>query len=72
MNSSNFVENLYTTILVSGDSVISACKQAYSSIDLANHNGGHPRLGAVDLIPIHPLSADTTLEHCGQAAKGKT
>ena len=39
-------------------------------IDLNTHEGGHPRLGAVDLIPIHPMSPDVTLADCGTVAKG--
>ena len=27
------------------------------------------RLGAVDLIPLHPLSEDISLEECGDIAK---
>lgn len=51
-----------------GKSIVSACKKAFDEIDLSEHVGGHPRLGAVDLIPIHPLSADVTLEECGKIA----
>lgn len=50
-------------------SVISACQEAFHSIDLSKHVGGHPRMGAVDLIPIHPISAQASLEECGQAAR---
>ncbi|XP_064630726.1 glutamate formimidoyltransferase-like isoform X2 [Lineus longissimus] len=50
-------------------SVHDACVKAYSLIDLSRHDGGHPRLGAVDLVPLHPISADVTLEECGQVAK---
>ena len=51
-------------------SVYNACVQAYHDVDLSQQEGGHPRLGAVDLVPIYPLSADVTLEECGKVAKG--
>lgn len=31
--------------------------------------GGHPRLGAVDLIPIHPLTPELSVSDCGQIAR---
>ena len=37
-------------------------------INIAEHEGGHPRKGAVDLIPIHPLNEETYLEDCGKVA----
>ncbi|XP_076031022.1 uncharacterized protein LOC143019213 [Oratosquilla oratoria] len=51
-----------------GSSVGAACEKAYDLIDLRNHEGGHPRLGAVDLIPLHPISMDTSLERLGDIA----
>ena len=47
-----------------------ACKTAYNLIDLRNHEGIHPRLGSVDLVPLHPISQDTSLEDLGIIAKG--
>ena len=32
------------------------------------HQGGHPRKGIVDLIPIHPISKQTSLEDCAWVA----
>jgi len=52
-----------------GASVVSLCQTACDLIDLTQHSGGHPRLGAVDLVPVHPLSVDTTLEECGELAR---
>ena len=57
-------------IFIVGQSVVDACCTAYKMIDLNEHEGGHPRLGAVDLIPIHPMSPDVTLADCGIIAKG--
>ena len=34
------------------DAVVAACEAAASMIDLRRHEGGHPRLGAVDLVSI--------------------
>ena len=47
-----------------------ACKKAYELIDLNQHEGGHPRLGSVDLVPIHPISPSISLKECGLIAKG--
>ena len=47
-----------------------ACVTAYDLIDLQQHAGGHPRLGSVDLVPIHPLSIDVSLDECGTIARG--
>eukprot|EP00795_Rhopilema_esculentum_P009299 gene9299-16997_t len=52
-----------------GNCIFQACKQAFKAIDLTRHEGGHPRLGAVDLIPIHPLSKTVSLEDCGCVAR---
>ena len=53
-----------------GESIVSACTAAFSCIDLRDHEGGHPRLGAVDLIPIHPISPSVSLHDCANIAKG--
>lgn len=39
------------------------CKLASSLIDLNNHKGEHPRMGATDVIPFVPLK-DVTMEEC--------
>ena len=49
-------------------SIVNASKEALNSIDLSKHEGGHPRKGAIDLIPIHPLNESTSLEECGELA----
>jgi len=48
--------------------VIGASKEAFAQINMLNHQGGHPRLGSVDLIPIHPITEETSLEDCGAVA----
>ncbi|XP_038064562.1 glutamate formimidoyltransferase-like [Patiria miniata] len=52
------------------DSVYNACREAYGRIDLGDQHGVHPRLGAVDLLPIYPLSEDVSVGECGVIAKG--
>jgi glutamate formiminotransferase / 5-formyltetrahydrofolate cyclo-ligase len=43
--------------------------QALADIDMEQHSGEHPRIGAVDVIPFVPL-ADTTLDDCVSLARG--
>lgn len=50
------------------ESVLRACQVAYKEIDLEKHEGGHPRLGSVDLVPIHTISPEVSLAECGQIA----
>jgi glutamate formiminotransferase/formiminotetrahydrofolate cyclodeaminase len=40
-----------------------AIKTAAELIDLNNHHGEHPRIGATDVVPFVPLS-DATMEEC--------
>lgn len=42
-------------------------KTAFSFIDMRNHKGSHPRIGAVDVFPIVPLNNSTYIE-CDQLA----
>ena len=50
-------------------SVYNACAVAYQNIDLCQHlDPKHPRLGVVDLIPIHPISPSTSIEECSHVA----
>ncbi len=41
-------------------SIFAAAKEAVELIDLNTHQGGHPRVGAVDVIPLVPI-ADATM-----------
>jgi glutamate formiminotransferase / formiminotetrahydrofolate cyclodeaminase len=45
-----------------------AVKTAAELIDLNNHTGEHPRIGATDVVPFVPLS-DATMEECVAIAK---
>ena len=51
-----------------GISIVQACTKAFGTVDLKNQEGGHPRLGSVGLIPIHPLSSSVSLDECGLIA----
>jgi glutamate formiminotransferase/formiminotetrahydrofolate cyclodeaminase len=41
---------------------------AVASIDLGHHDGVHPRVGAIDVVPFVPI-ADTTLDDCVAMAR---
>ncbi|MGL5514591.1 MAG: glutamate formimidoyltransferase, partial [Sporomusa sp.] len=44
-----------------------ACAKAAELIDMEQHQGEHPRVGATDVIPFIPVS-DVTMEECIQLA----
>ena len=43
-------------------------RQALDDIDMEEHTGEHPRIGAVDVIPFVPLG-DTTMDDCVELAR---
>ena len=45
------------------EALLEAAKAAIGHIDLTQHRGGHPRMGAVDVIPFVPLW-NLTMERC--------
>ena len=45
-----------------------ACKKASELIDMSKHEGGHPRMGATDVIPLIPIS-ETSMEECVDYSK---
>jgi glutamate formiminotransferase / formiminotetrahydrofolate cyclodeaminase len=55
------------------DAVIEALKAgarcAFRGIDMASHSGTHPRIGALDVLPLVPLSG-MTMEYCSRMAAG--
>ncbi|KAL7881406.1 hypothetical protein AOLI_G00082540 [Acnodon oligacanthus] len=51
------------------EAVLSACEQACSLIDMNEHEGVHPCLGVVDLIPLYPLGEEVDLKDCGREAQ---
>lgn len=49
------------------DAVMAASKIAVENIDLNTHQGAHPRMGAIDVIPFTPVS-NITMEECVELA----
>jgi glutamate formiminotransferase / 5-formyltetrahydrofolate cyclo-ligase len=50
-------------------SLVESVRVAVERIDLRNHLGVHPRVGAADVIPIVPLDPATTLSTCADVAR---
>ncbi|HAE92672.1 glutamate formimidoyltransferase [Tissierella praeacuta] len=50
------------------EAAFNACKVASELIDMRNHTGEHPRMGATDVIPLIPIS-DVTMEECIELSK---
>ena len=50
------------------EAAIAAAKKAAELIDLNNHKGEHPRMGATDVIPFVPISG-VTMDDCMQLAR---
>lgn len=48
--------------------VMAAAAEAVDSLDLNDHHGTHPRVGAIDVVPIVPLH-DTSWEACSEVAR---
>src|SRR6185436_7881045 len=63
---------LDTTVLGSRDGVrraaVAATRVAVGLIDMERHRGGHPRMGAADVIPFMPVR-DVSIEECIQLAR---
>ena len=49
------------------EALLESAKVAIAKIDLQHHQGGHPRVGAVDVIPFVPLR-NVTMEDCVELA----
>lgn len=64
---------LDTTVLGDADAVrraaMAGARVAVDRIDLFRHRGGHPRMGAADVIPFMPVSG-VTMEACIDVARG--
>ncbi|TSM60574.1 Formiminotransferase N-terminal subdomain-containing protein [Bagarius yarrelli] len=56
-------------IEIIGEAVLSASEQAFSLIDMTAHEGIHPCMGAVDLVPFYPLGEEVSLEDCAKEAR---
>ncbi len=51
-----------------GEAAFKLAKKAVELIDLRVHEGEHPRMGAVDVIPFIPIR-ETTLDECDEIAR---
>ncbi|MFB0522248.1 MAG: glutamate formiminotransferase, partial [Candidatus Bathyarchaeia archaeon] len=69
-------DNYYNRLVVSvvGDknsllkAALDSAAKAIELIDMNKHNGQHPRIGAVDVVPFIPIR-DTTMQDCSQLAR---
>ncbi len=50
------------------EAAVRAARRAYQLIDMATHSGAHPRIGALDVCPIVPVSG-ITMEECAEVAR---
>ncbi len=50
------------------EAAFAGVKRAAELIDMRNHKGAHPRMGATDVLPLIPVSG-VTLEECAQMAR---
>jgi glutamate formiminotransferase len=61
-------------VTLAGDEVgilhgtLAACKAAAEMIDMRNHHGEHPRLGAIDVVPFVPVK-NVTMKDCVKIAE---
>jgi glutamate formiminotransferase/formiminotetrahydrofolate cyclodeaminase len=51
------------------DAALKAAHKAYELIDMARHHGAHPRMAAMDVCPIVPIS-EVTMEECVEISRG--
>lgn len=53
--------------------IINMAEKVYENIDMSKHSGGHPRMGALDVVPFVPIDG-VTMDECVEMAKrvGKT
>src|SRR5207245_11655293 len=54
-------------IQVAEDAIVAAGRVAVDRIDLTAHEGEHPRMGAMDVVPFVPF-ADTPMSTCIELA----
>ena len=71
---SSDVDHNRSVITMAGDAaglkaaVLALYEAVVPAIDLKSHKGGHPRLGAVDVVPFVPIEG-VTMDACVQLAK---
>lgn len=50
------------------EAIIELARRAYKNIDMTKHEGGHPRMGALDVVPFVPIS-EVSMDECVEMAK---
>ena len=45
------------------EAIVDMAGRVYDNIDMTKHQGGHPRMGALDVVPFVPIS-EVTMEEC--------
>jgi glutamate formiminotransferase/formiminotetrahydrofolate cyclodeaminase len=50
------------------DAALKAARKAYELIDMAKHHGAHPRMAAMDVCPIVPVS-EVTMDDCVEISR---
>lgn len=55
------------------EAMVNMAEKVYENIDMRNHKGEHPRMGALDVVPFVPITG-VTMEECIEIANrvGKT
>jgi glutamate formiminotransferase len=48
--------------------ILEMAERIYENIDMSKHEGGHPRMGALDVVPFVPIK-DVTVEECIELSK---
>ncbi len=48
--------------------ILKMAERVYENIDMSKHTGGHPRMGALDVVPFVPIK-DVTVEECIELSK---
>jgi len=51
------------------EAAVRSARRAYELIDMSKHTGAHPRIGAMDVCPVVPISG-VTMEECAEIARG--
>ncbi|WP_291579522.1 glutamate formimidoyltransferase [Clostridium sp. UBA6640] len=49
------------------NAIINMAEKVYGLIDMSVHHGGHPRMGALDVVPFVPIS-DISMDECVEIA----
>ncbi|ARC84513.1 glutamate formiminotransferase [Clostridium argentinense CDC 2741] len=49
------------------NAIINMAEKVYGLIDMSIHHGGHPRMGALDVVPFVPIS-DVSMDECVEIA----